>query len=95
MEGLLLAFVLLQKKDNQKKERKILKTLETVTRIDEPAKEYLAKATSTTSNKEQIVFVLQIHQKTGFVNAKLHLIRNTKFLMAEKKEMGNMRSVGT
>ncbi|MDP8906553.1 MAG: hypothetical protein M3M88_03425 [Thermoproteota archaeon] len=69
--------------------------METVTRIDEPAKEYLAKATSTTSNKEQIVFVLPIHQKTGFVNAKLHLIRNTKFLMAQKNEKGNMRSVGT
>ena len=90
MEGLLLAFVLLQKKDNQKKERKILKTLETVTRIDEPAKECLAKATSTTSNKEQIVFVLPIHQNTGFADVRLHHIRNTKFWMTQKKEMGNM-----
>ena len=54
----------------------------------------MAKSTPTNPNKEQIVFVL-IHQKTGFVNAKLHHIRNTKFWITQKKEMGNMRSVGT
>jgi hypothetical protein len=35
----------------EKKERKILKILETVTRFDELAKGFLAKATPTASNK--------------------------------------------
>ncbi|MBA3284078.1 MAG: hypothetical protein H0U27_03320 [Nitrosopumilus sp.] len=71
-----------------------MKILKTTTRFDEPAKGFLAKATSTAPNNKQIVFVL-IHQKIGFVNAKLHHIRNTNFRITQKKEMGNMRSVGT
>ncbi len=59
------AFVLLQKKDNQKKRKiKISKTLETVTSLLN-RKRVLVKTTSTAPYREQIVFVL-IHQKTGF-----------------------------
>ena len=54
----------------EKIEGKILKTLETVTRLVEPAKGFLAKATPNTPDKEQIVFV-PIHQKTGFVDVNL------------------------
>ncbi len=77
--------MLQKKRTTKKKEREILKTLETITGSDELAKGFLAKATST-PNKEQIVFVL-IHQKTGFLCMKLHYTRNTKFLMTQKQEM--------
>ncbi len=43
--------------------------METITRLDGLAKGFLAKATHTNPNKEQIALVL-IHQKTGFVNAR-------------------------
>ena len=60
--------------------------MKTVTRFDEPAKGFLAKATPTTPNKGQMVFVL-VHQKTGFLNARLHYTRNTKFLRTQKQKM--------
>ncbi len=63
-----------------------MRTLETTTRLDGQAKGFLAKATPTTPNKERIVFVL-IHQKNGFVNAKIRYAKNTKFQIAQKKEM--------
>jgi hypothetical protein len=54
-----------------KKKKKILKILKTITRHDELAKESWLKQPPANPNNEQTVFVL-IHQKTGFVNAKLH-----------------------
>lgn len=63
-------------------------------KFDEPEKGFLAKAIPTTPNKGQMVFVL-VHQKTGFLNARLHCTRNTKFLIAQMKGLGNMHSVGT
>ncbi len=55
-----------------------------MTRLDELAKGFLAKATSTPSEKEGIVFVL-IHQKTGFMRVKIDHMRNTNFLRTQKK----------
>ncbi len=49
-----------------------MKTLE-ATRFNELAKKFLFKTTSTDANKIQTVFVL-VHQKIGFVNAKMHYI---------------------
>jgi hypothetical protein len=65
----LLAFVLLEKKrTTRKKERKILKTLETVARPDEPAKGLWLKQPPlppTGTNRH-----ILIHQKTGFANVR-------------------------
>ena len=71
-----------------------MEILGTITRFDEPAKGFLAKAAPTSPNEEQIVFVLG-HLKTGFLNARLHHTRNTEFLTEQKQETGNMWSAGT
>ncbi|MDP8907436.1 MAG: hypothetical protein M3M88_07940 [Thermoproteota archaeon] len=47
----------------KKGERKILRTLETVTRPDELAKEFLAKSTPTNPNKEQIVLFFRFAKR--------------------------------
>jgi hypothetical protein len=56
-------------------------------KFDEPAKWFLAKATPTTPNKGQMVFVL-IHQKTFFeCEATLH--KKYKIFEDTKAENGN------
>ena len=50
--GLLLTFVLLQKKDNQEKILETMKILETIKGLMDKQKGFLAKATSTPPEKE-------------------------------------------
>ena len=60
----------------------------TVTRFDELAKGFLAKATPAAPNKQQTDLVL-IHQNSGFVNAR-HIYKKYENLEKQMKEMGNM-----
>jgi hypothetical protein len=80
-----------KKKDCQKKENiENIENFGDSKRFDELAKYLLDKATPTTPNKKLIiVFVLTVHQKTGFVSANIRHIKNIKLLIAQKQEMEN------
>ena len=68
-----------------------METLETITRPDELAKGFLAKATPTNPNKERIVFVL-VHQD-WFCERDITIQKEYRNFIPQKKEIGNMRSV--
>ncbi len=51
------------------------------------SKRVLSKATPTTPNKRQTVFV-RIHQKIGFLNARPHLHKKYKIIADTKAENG-------